>query len=120
MRAARRAGCTPEDVPLARRKTCRVRAVRDAQVRPAVRAGPFSSRPGLPELRGRAAGREALRQAWPPGAQGVPRSPKGTCQTLEPKPGRKEAKVPPGFAVREASVRESEVFRARARGSCLI
>ena len=37
--AARRAGCTPEDVPLARRKTCRVRAVRDAQVRPAVRSG---------------------------------------------------------------------------------
>ena len=148
--AAIRAACTPEDVPLARRKTCRLHAGRRADCTPqdvpgarrSRRAGeasrpvrPFSSRSGLPELHGRAAEREMSRPAWPPGAQGVPRAPKGTCQTLEPKLGRREAKVPPGFAVlfllslssqkrsrrevkhtkkRDASVRESGA-RARAR-----
>ena len=106
---------------VARRKTCRCTpgaqtrkcaGARSVQARgPREHAGaqsrgatgrpvrPFSSRSGLPELCGRAAGREASRPAWPPGAQGVPRAPEGTCQTLEPKPGRREVKVPPGFEV---------------------
>ena len=78
LRAGKRAGCTSRDVP--GRAVCapgarRVRA-RGRPVRP------FSSRSGLPELRGcLGRGREAARPAWPPGAQGVPRTPKGTCQT---------------------------------------
>ena len=160
LRAARRAGCAPQDAPVARRKTCRLRPARhavctpeDAQIarrktcwlhvakragctpqdmpvarRACRRAGeagrpvrPFCSRSGLPELCGRAAEREASRPAWPLGAQGVPRAPKGTCQTLEPKPGRREAKVPPGRkeAERKRSTQRSETCRfenqARAR-----
>ena len=141
VRVARRAGCAPEDAPVARRKTrgkhvggrasctpqdvpgaCRVRARRAPCARVS-RAGrpvrPFSSRSGLPELRGRAAGgRRHARRG--PQECGASLALLRALARLEPKPGRRE--VPPGFAVlfqkqkgsgakhtkkQDASVRES-------------
>ena len=92
LHAARRAGCTPQDVPVARRKTCQLHAARRAGGAPCARrvravcalqrgrpSGPaFLFSLGSPRAPRSGRRREAARPAWPPGAQGVPRSPKGT------------------------------------------
>jgi len=93
LRAGRRAGCTSRDVP--GRAVCApsARSVR-ARGRP---VRPFSSRSGLPELRGRAAGGRRHARRGPQVRRASPAHLRALAR-LEPKPGRKE--VPPGFAVR--------------------
>ena len=76
----------------ARRKTRGLHVARRAGARRVraecaqrARAGPagpaFLFSLGSPRAPRSGRGREAARPAWPPGAQGVPRTPKGTCQT---------------------------------------
>ena len=116
LRAGRRAGCTPEDVP--GRAVCApgARSVR-ARGRP---VRPFSSRSGLPELRGRAAGGRRHARRGPQVRRASPAHLRALAR-LEPKPGRRE--VPPGFAVRFRRQKESEAkhtkktrrFKSQAR-----
>ena len=93
LRAGRRASCTSRDVP--GRAVCApsARSVR-ARGRP---VRPFSSRSGLPELRGRAAGGRRHARRGPQVRRASPAHLRALAR-LEPEPGRKE--VPPGFAVR--------------------
>ena len=116
LRAGRRAGCTSRDVP--GRAVCApsARSVR-ARGRP---VRPFSSRSGLPELRGRAAGGRRHARRGPQVRRASPAHLRALAR-LEPKPGRKE--VPPGFAVRFRRQKESEAkhtkktrrFKSQAR-----
>lgn len=116
LRAGRRAGCTSRDVP--GRAVCApsARSVR-ARGRP---VRPFSSRSGLPELRGRAAGGRRHARRGPQVRRASPAHLRALAR-LEPKPGRRE--VPPGFAVRFRRQKESEAkhtkktrrFKSQAR-----
>ena len=108
LRAGRRAGCTSQDVP--GRAVCApsARCVR-ARGRP---VRPFSSRSGLPELRGRAAGGRRHARRGPRVRRASPAHLRALAR-LEPKPGRKE--VPPGFAVRFQRQRKAKRSTQRRR-----
>ena len=64
---------------------------RSHAVRPAVRSGLSLLARASPTSADRAA--VAARPAWLPGAQGVPRAPKGACQALEPSRGARRFKA---------------------------